>query len=257
MRRFAALYDLHFGYETVGGHKKTLHDPAALNTTLKFLSDFKPQDLILGGDILDCGAVSHWTKHKPRKTEGMRLLRDAEECRAEVLDPLEAILPREGKRIYLIGNHEDWLDDAMDADPALEGLLDIRRLLGLGKWQVQPQGEGIDYGKLHYIHGDTVGGGEHCAKKGVIDYGQNVRFGHYHTYQVFTKTSPIKNKLPHTGIALPCLCTKDVGYNEKKPSRWVQGFQWGYMSSSGVPFEEHIAIIINGTLSVMGKVYRG
>lgn len=256
LRRFAALYDLHWGYEISSGEKVPLHDPRAFSVTMQFLKDFKPHDLILGGDILDCGAVSHWNKLKPRKVEGFRLLKDAEECRKQVIEPLENMLPKDGRKVYIVGNHEDWLEDVMDKEPALSGLLDLKKLLRLQQWEVIPQGKGTWYGKLYYMHGDTIKGGTHCAKKGVDDYTRNVRFGHHHTYQAFTKTSPIDTELPHTGIALPCLCGREPGYMERIPNRWVQGFQWGYMSESGVPFEEHIAIIINGQVSINGKLYK-
>ncbi len=254
-RRFAAVFDIHRGYEIVGGHKKPLHDPRAWETTLKFLSDFKPQDFIFGGDILDCGAISHHSKGKIRQTEGMRIIKDAEDCQREVIAPIERLLPKDAKRVYLTGNHELWLEDLMDEHPQLEGMFDIKQLLKLDKWKVIENGRGFDLGRLHFLHGDTVGGGDSCAKAGVINYGRNVRFGHHHTYQTYTKTSPVDRELPHTGIAVPCLCSKDVGYMRRKPNRWVQGFEYGEMSATG-PFADTIAIIINGGLVINGKKYQ-
>lgn len=256
IRRFAAVWDTHYGYETVGGHKKPFHDLKAWGAVMAFLADFKPQDFFFGGDILDCGAISHHNHGQPRKTEGFRLLRDAEECVAAMIKPVEALLPRDGRRSFLEGNHEAWIEQLLDRDPALEGLVDIRKLLALDRWDVVPQGGGVSYGKLYLLHGDTVTGGEHCAKKAVLDYERNVRFGHHHTYQTFTKTSPIDTKLPKTGIAVPCLCTKDVGYNRRRPNRWVQGLLWGYMTEHG-PFADYVSVIVNGTMIANGKVYKG
>lgn len=257
VRRFAFLTDIHWGYETVGGHKRPLHDPRAFSAVLKFLQDFKPQDFFFGGDILDCGAISHHTKDKKRKTEGFRLIRDAEECHKEVILPIESILPREGRKVYIVGNHENWIEDLLDEDPALEGIVNISSLLTLApKWEVIPQGGGTHYEKLYFLHGDTVTGGEHVAKSGVVNYERNVRFGHHHTYQAYTKTSPIDSKLPKTGVAVPCLCSKDVGYMKRRPHRWVQGFLWGYMTPNG-PFADYVAVIINGQLIINGKIYKG
>ncbi len=257
IRRFAFLTDLHFGWENRGGHKKPLHDPYAWHATLKFLQDFKPHDLFLGGDILDCGAISHHNKNKPRKTEGFRLMQDAEECSREVIKPIEALLPKDGRKVYAIGNHCDWIDDFVDENPTIEGLVSVRQLLNLGpKWDIIPQGGGTHYGKLYFLHGDTIRGGEHVAKAGVVNYERNVRFGHFHTFQSYTKTSPIDVKLPKTGIAVPCLCSKDVGYMEGKPHRWMQGFLWGYMTQTGL-FADHVSIIMNGATIINGKTYRG
>lgn len=258
IKRFAALYDAHIGYESVGGHKKPLHDPRALSIALQFLEDFKPHDLILGGDILDCGAIAyHHNKGKPRKTEGFRLQRDAEECRNLLLNPLEKLLPSSGAKIYLTGNHESWIDDMLDSDPALEGLISVQTLLNLKKWTLIEQGRGYQYHKLYFLHGDTVKGGENCAKKAVLDYERNVRFGHYHTMQTFTKTSPVDAEVAKTGVAVPCLCSKDVGYMERIPNRWVQGFLYGWIDEESGVFSDQVAVIIRGKAIINGKVYAG
>lgn len=259
VKRFAAIYDSHVGYETVGGHKKPLHDPKALSIVMQFLGDFKPHDVILGGDILDCGAIAHHhNKGKPRKTEGFRLQRDAEECRTLVIDPIEKILPREGRRIYIEGNHENWLEDLIDEDPALEGLVGLRTLLRLGpKWEMVEQGYGIQYHKLYFLHGDTIKGGEHVAKSGVVNYERNVRFGHHHTFQSYTKTSPIDAEVAKTGVAIPCLCSKDVGYMERIPNRWVQGFLYGWIDEESGVFSDQVAVIIRGKAVINGRVYTG
>lgn len=258
IRRFAALFDAHVGWESKGGHKKPLHDPKALDVTMQFLADFKPHDVILGGDILDCGAISHHNKGKARKTEGFRLLADAAECRRLILDPIESLLPRDGRRVYLVGNHEDWIEDLLDEQPGLEDVVSVQKLLGLGpKWEVVEQGRGIQYHKLYFVHGDTVKGGEHVAKNAVQNYERNIRFGHHHTLQKYTKTSPIDAEVAKTGMAIPCLCQKDVGYMERIPNKWVQGFEWGYVDDQGGPFEDNVAVIIRGRAVIGGKLYTG
>jgi len=257
IRRFMFVPDVHWGYETVGGHKNTLHDPKAVDIMLQFAEDFKPHDFIFGGDILDCGPIArHHNKGKPRKTEGFRLLRDAEECRSNVIQPIEKILPRDGVKVYIQGNHESWIDDLLDEDPALEGLVDIRHLLKLDKWKIVDQGRGYQYHKLYFVHGDTIKGGEHMAKNAVLNYERNIRFGHFHTAQLFTKTSPLDAEVAKTGMAVPCLCSKDVGYMERIPNKWVQGFEYGWVEEGGV-FNDQIAVIIRGRALIEGKVYAG
>jgi hypothetical protein len=253
--RFAFLTDLHFGFERRSGHKVPLHDPRAFGATMGFLQDFKPQVLILGGDMLDCGVISHHNHGKPGRTEGLRLLADAEECRQEVLKPLEQL--RASKQVYITGNHEDWLTDLSDGHPGLAGLVDLERILALKQWQLVPQGGHFSLGKLTFIHGDQVKGGEHVAKAAVISYERSVRFGHHHTYQVYTKTSALDIKLGRTGIAVPCLCTKDPKYGEGAPNRWVQGLNWGYVNGDGT-YADYVSVITNGKLiGPDGKVYRG
>jgi len=253
-QRFVFLTDLHFGYELKAGHKVALHDPAAWAVALAFTQDYKPDIIILGGDILDCGAISHHNKGKPRRTEGLRILADARDCAEQVIEPLNRL--KASKRAYLVGNHEDWLDDLVDENPGIEGLVELPRLLPLNGWTIVPQGKSYYIGKLAFTHGDNIAGGEHVAKKAVIDYDRSVRFGHHHTYQAYTKTSSVDIKLGRTGVAVPCLCTKDPKYGEGKANRWVQGFNYGVIHPDGT-FNDTVAIITNGRTWAGGKVYQG
>ena len=256
IERFIATFDFHFGWERKGGHKVPLHDPKAWAAVMAFAADFKPHTWIHGGDMLDCGAISHHHKGKPGQTEGLRLLADANDGRKVFIEPVEKIVGRNGKLIYIVGNHEDWLTDLTDEMPALEGIVDIGTLLHLDKWKIIPQGGLFKLGRLCFVHGDTVKGGEHVAKAAVINYEESIRFGHHHTFQTYTKTSPIQNKLAKTGVAVPCLCSKDPKYSEGAPNRWVQGFLYGYIHDGGF-YHDYVAVIIDGQTTIHGKVYSG
>jgi hypothetical protein len=257
LRRFVFASDIHWGSETVGGHKRPLHDLGAIEILQQFVSDFKPHDFVLGGDILDCGAIArHHNKGKPRKTEGFRLMRDAEGCVENVIKPIERMLPKDGMKTFITGNHEQWVEDLLDAEPELEGLVDTKHLLKLDRWKVIPQGHGVQYHKLYFMHGDTIKGGEACAKAAVTNYERNIRFGHFHTAQLFTKTSPLDAEVAKTGVAVPCLCSKDVGYMERIPNRWVQGFCYGTVDTANGTFEDNLAIVIRGRAIINGKLYK-
>lgn len=254
LQKFVALYDLHWGYERRNGHKVALHDPKALDATLQFISDFKPDATILGGDILDCGAVSHHNHHKPGAVEGFRLLSDATELRASVIDPVEGATS--GRLVYHVGNHEDWLSDLTDSMPALEGIVDIRSLLKLSnRWEVIPQGESSRLGKLWFIHGDQIKGGVMPARTAVEAYERNVRMGHYHCFQTYSKTAAADAN-GHTGTVVPCLCKKAPKYGGGAPNRWMQGFLWGYIAADGT-FADYVSVIVNGKFIANGKQYAG
>ncbi len=252
---FVALFDTHWGFERRAGHKVALHDEAAISVALKFISDFKPDTVILGGDILDCGAISHHDRNKPGEKEGLRIVTDAESCTKSLISPIRSFKPKQVS--YLIGNHEAWLDDVEGEIPGLTGLLNVKRLLDLpDSWHVIEQGGHTNLGKLTFVHGDQVSGGEHVAKAAVTNYERSVRFGHFHTFQANTKTTPLSNKLGKTGMAIPCLCTRGPKYGEGKPNKWVQGFNWGYILPGGL-FNDYVTIITDGRAVVNGKVYRG
>lgn len=254
MEKFIALYDVHYGYERRGGHKTALHDLKALKVALDFAKDFKPDHVILGGDILDCGAISHHNHGKPGAVEGFRLLGDAKELRTTLIDPLEKLGAK--SLTYITGNHEKWLDDLVERVPALEGIVDVNAVLHLDKWKVVPQGGLHKLGKLVFIHGDQVRGGEHSAKCATVAYESNVRFGHHHTYQVYTKTSAVEAN-GHTGIAVPCLCKKNPKYGGGAPNRWMQGFLWGYVGGPENMFNDYVTVIVNGKATINGKLYKG
>jgi len=257
MTRFIFTPDLHYGYERRGGHKVALHDLKAWNAVLSFAADFQPEVWIHGGDMLDCGAISHHNHQKPGRTEGLRLAADAQEGIDTFIAPVEAIVGRKGQLVYLTGNHEDWLTDLVDAQPVLDGLVNLEVLLKLGsRWTVIPQGGAFNLGKLTFIHGDQLSGGEHVAKAAVIGWERSVRFGHFHTHQVYTKTSPISYKNAKTGVAVPCLCTKDPKYGEGKSNRWSQGFLYGYVGEAGT-FNDYVVTIIDGKFTAHGKAYKG
>lgn len=255
MIKFIYLVDLHWGWELVNGHKKPLHDLKALNAVLKFAKDFKPDEVILGGDMLDCGVVSHHNHGKPGATEGLKLLEDITGLHNALIRPLEALGAK--KLVYIEGNHELWLKQLTEALPALEGLLDLSTLLKLDKWKVIPQGGQYDLGKLTFLHGDTVSGGEHVAKAAVVNYERSVRFGHYHGHSTYTKNSPSEYKNAKTGMSVGCLCHKTPKYGKGKPNKWSEGFLFGFVDSKGFYNDYHVTIIDGQFVAPSGKLYVG
>ncbi len=251
IKKFIYTVDLHWGYERRGGHKVALHDLKAWGAVKQFAADFNPDVWVVGGDFLDCGAVSHHNKQKPRATEGMRLLEDAEECYRTAIAEVSA-----KEKVFITGNHEAWIEQLLDENPGLEGIVSVEKLLHLDDWKVIPQGGHYNLGKLTFIHGDTVTGGEHVAKSAVLSYERSVRFGHFHTHQTYTKNSALEYKYAKTGIAVPCLCTKTPKYGKGKPNKWVQGFLYGFIAEDG-HYADYVVVIVDGKAMVNGKVYKG
>lgn len=256
MERFIALFDAHIGYERDSSrHKVPLHDARALSVAIQFARDFKPDHIVLGGDILDCGSVSHHRRGNVGQLESLRLLAEAKEARQLVVEPLEQLA--KGRLIYHIGNHEDWLSDIVDELPSLEGIVDIGALLKLDeRWEIIPQGKASTLGKLTFIHGDTVKGGQNPAMAAVTNYERNIRFGHFHTFQMATKTTPVDAN-GHTGIAVPCLSKKGHRYGLGAPNKWMQGFLWGWIGGPEGLFNDYVTVIVNGRAMINGKLYKG
>lgn len=256
MEKFVALFDAHVGYEIdASRHKVALHDEKAISVAMQFIKDFKPDHVVLGGDMLDCGSVSHHRLGQAGSLEGLRILSEANELRKTIIEPIQSQV--KGRLIYHYGNHEDWLNDLVDKVPSLEDVVSVEALLKLDKkWEVIPTGGFSKLGKLIFIHGDQVTGGQHHANAAVQNWEGNVRFGHYHTYQVATKTTPVEAN-GHTGVSVPCLCKKRTKYGNGKPNKWMQGFLWGYIGGPQGSFNDYVTVIVNGKATINGKSYVG
>lgn len=253
MEKFVFLTDSHWGYERTGGHKVPLHDPKAIAIAMEFIKDFKPDHVVLGGDMLDCGSISHHRAGQAGRLEGLRLLAEAKELRETIIKPLEKLIP--GRLVYHVGNHEAWLEDLVVEWPTLEGIVDIRALLQMGeRWEVIEQGKWSKMGKILFVHGNTIGGGQHHANAAVNYYESNIRFGHFHTFQVATKTTPVDAN-GHTGVSVPCLCKKAHSYGKNRPNKWMQGFAYGWFGGPKGSFNDYFPIIVDGKATINGKFY--
>ena len=78
LRRFVFASDLHYGYELdpATGKRRRIHDARAASVLLQFVKDFQPDEVIIGGDWLECHPVSPHNKDKPGVVEGLRLRDD-------------------------------------------------------------------------------------------------------------------------------------------------------------------------------------
>lgn len=250
MTKFVFLTDLHWGY---GVGRKPIHNLKALNAVENFVEDFQPDTVILGGDMLDCSMLSHWNKESRRDVEGLRILNDARELDKHIV----RLKASTKELIYIVGNHEAWLDQLEDKYPGLDGLLNVKHLMpSLQDCKVIEQGGSHRIGKVWFIHGDQFSGGEHVAKKAVEAYGRNIRFGHFHTAQVHTKFSALDAADIKTGICVPGLCKRNPSYGKGSPNRWTNGFLWGYVYPNG-HFNDYLTLIVDGKFMAEGKEYKG
>jgi len=242
VRRGIAYYDMHH----------PVHDKKLWRNVLRFAEDFRPDAWVFGGDNMDLEVVSHWVGSKRRKVEGKRLSRDYQRFNDEVLDPVDALLPDDAERIFLLGNHEDWVEQYIDEHPEVEGFFEVRKNLNLEKWDVYDYGEVAKLGKLHFIHGEYFNI-HHAHKTGQI-YGRNVVMGHTHTYQVHTHITPMDVEA-HAAVALPCGCHLNPEYRKNKPNAWVTGFGVFFVQPNG-NFALYPVIAVNGAfVAPNGKLY--
>jgi hypothetical protein len=254
--RYVFSPDKHVGFERVNGVTQPMHNMRAIGAMLEFARDFKPHGWVEGGDQLDLGVIGHWNKTKKLSLEGLRVQKDLNIYGTEVMAPVEEIGPVD--LWWLMGNHEEWLNQLADENPGLAELLDIRQLLHLEDrgWTYIPQGHYIDLGRLRFLHGDTISGGDNVAKNAVVEHNKNIRFGHFHTYQTYTKHSPVDAAVTKSGVAVPGLTNRGPAYGKNRANKWQLGFNYGYIFPDG-SYTDYTPIIIDGKFAANGRVYRG
>lgn len=259
LNRILFVTDSHFGWERVDGVTRPIHDLKAHNITLTIAADFKPTYIIYGGDGLDGGAVAHHNNGKARLTEGLRLVQDAQEFRQRFLEPLEKAHPKAVKR-YHKGNHERFIDDVIDGLPGLEGAISFDSLLALtaNGWQTKGLGQVSTIGgKLHFLHGDSIKGGQFPSKWAVEAYQRSMMFGHFHTQQRWTKHNALDATDIHRGFAVGCLCRRDPGYGRGTPNKWSQSIAVIEEDPKSGAFQVEEVDIFAGKAIWQGRCYRG
>lgn len=258
--RFLALFDMHIGWEKIRVRGRDVvtatHNLAAIQATLRFARDFQPDAILLVGDQLNCGPISHWVKGQPRLVEGFRL-------KAE-MDLLDNLVLRHFDtcdiKMWFVGNHEMWIQDHIDAHPSVEGLVEPENYLRLHErgYQIFGQGEVGSLGKLNFVHGDIAlrGGSVNPAKALVMAYRRNIRAGHLHTYCAAVDTTPVDTSDYHTGIIVPSLSTRNPAYTKNSSSCHCNGFLMGYVYPDG-SFWDTVQIINKGRFAYNGILYNG
>ncbi len=107
-------------------------------------------------------------------------------------------------------------------------------------------------GKLYYTHGEYVN--KYHASKMVYAWNCNIRYGHVHSSQVYTK--PVKRGIGdlHKAISLPCLCHTKFDYLGGKAISWEHGFHIAYIKPNG-NFWEYVIPIIDNSFYFNNKLY--
>lgn len=234
------------------------HDPIAINAFCKFLAGYKPHGFINLGDFMEMGSVSHWD---PRDSRPRRFVPEAKAARDVLKQIDKALGPQCIYKRFLIGNHEDWLDQYLVARvPELaDGLeelgveLTVQGLLGLKDlgYRVIPLNEILRLGDLHFIHGYYTN--IHHAKKHLEVFGCNIMYGHLHDFQAHTSVSV---RGVREAMSIGCLRLLNAPFMKGKPNNWSHAFgivEYRYDGS----YTRYVPILVDGKFSFNSKVYDG
>jgi hypothetical protein len=259
---YMAVFDAHAGWATSnhGGIQKVVetHSAPAWAAAVEFARDFRPDILLFGGDQVNCGPISHHEKGKPGKTDGATLKEELELCADLLVAPLCGATRRGARIIWHRGNHERWFDDMIDEQPALRGLTSIERQVGLPrKAEVYSYGDVSHIGKCAFVHGENIRSGRYPARWALNEYQRNIRFGHFHTYDAATMSTPVDVTDAKTAICVPALANTSQPYANNAPNRCLNGWLYGYVDEATGNFFDTIVTMVDGVAVIGGKVYGG
>jgi len=133
--------------------------------------------------------------------------------------------------VFEIKNEIMAVNEKVDVrDDIMIHLSEIERNVNLKDWEVIPYHQTTKIGKLYFHHGEYTA--KYHSGKMVDVYERNIIYGHLHTFQAFTKVTPVDGSA-HMAMSMPCACDLNPQYMKDKPSAWVNGFGVFYIQDNG------------------------
>jgi predicted phosphodiesterase len=255
-RKIVLLPDIHHPH----------HSVVAWRAILQFLEWFEPDEVNLLGDAMNMDAVDHWMRDKNnrRELEGQRIVSGYAWFDQDILQKIEKVAPQAHK-VYMGGNHEDWINIVVDHDPALEGLVEPEIVLKLAErgWEWIPylvkKGHSVTrglkcYGKLVAFHGQYTN--KYHAAKTAEMFSKSCAYGHTHDIQLYTKVTVDDHRGYHTAQSIGCLCEMSPAFLKGRYNRWANAFGVLYVRPDG-NYNLYVPVIIKGEFTFAGKIFSG
>ncbi len=234
-----------------------VHLPYNINLSpiFAYLKDLQPDQIILGGDIVDGPdhGFESWTFEQVEKNAYGRYDQEVKLIK-NLLADLKAAAPK-AKIIYLEGNHEERYQRMVRRYP---NTLTTRFRLDRdacpdAKWI--PYGDYDSFYKVGdclFTHG-TIFPDSHAKKMALAYIPNKIVYGHIHDFQSYTTHSGDPRKSGRYAVTAGCLCGRVPGYKKGQPNKWVSGFV-SWASVNGVTSATPI-LLENWGFAVGGKLY--
>ena len=253
--KLLALFDPHIKTEPDGKGGWTPNIAPALNAALEFGADWEPDETIIGHDFMEFAPISYWNRSNKLEMEGRRLAHDFVLAN-QILDAMQKFTRQ--KIIFQPGNHDFWMDLYIQERPELKGLIDQDKMLGLAQRGIPYIQYGIVYrvGKAAFAHHllrsrKTFTTKYHSARM-AEDYGKSIFYGHFHTYQAYTRVT--YDSKPNAAVGIGCLCDLNPGWLRYAPNSWVNQILFMEFDKQG-HFSWYAPIMVNGKFRFQGKTY--
>jgi hypothetical protein len=231
-------------------------DRKAVEALLNDILLWMPDEIIIGGDLVDCGgwlAKKHALGYVAYSNYSYQ---DDIAAANWLLDELATAVPN-ARVHYIEGNHEDRVEryivdevqaSQRDAD-FLRNLIAPDRLLRLEERNIkfyrraEVYGDGlprgwIQLGKMYFTH--TLGTGKNAAMSAVTKTAGYVRYFCTHREDTATVVLPAVGlcKADNPG----CLCEMQPMWRNSDPTNWSQGYAVDFVSADGNMQTIHVPI---------------
>lgn len=231
-------------------------DASCVSAFLADLAVLDPDEIVLGGDMLECGG---WlAKHQPIGFVAQTDYSYQEDVEATswFLDQLQVAAPHAVIH-YLIGNHEDrverWCVDQTMAhkrdgefllaafSPVSLLRLDERGIKYYERTQVYADGcprGWMKLGRMHFTH--QLGKSQNAARDSAMRTAGNVTYFHTHREDAATLVFPTVGMVK--AFCPGCACVMQPVWKHSDPSGWSQGYGIDYVAKSGNFQRVHVPI---------------
>jgi predicted phosphodiesterase len=208
------------------------HRADAVDACITKFEKFKPDCILLNGDIADCFSISRWEKD-PRA----RNFKEEVQCVVQFLSFIRSKFPK-ARIVYKLGNHEErWYSYLFLKAPELVGLefTDFASLVHASDYGIEviDQQRIVNLGKLPVLHGHELPKGltnpVNPARGAFLRTIDCVLIGHHHRTSEHTEQSMGGRMI--TTWSTGCLC--DLTPEYARLNRWNHGAAHVEISNGG------------------------
>ena len=248
-------------------------DDRAIALVNKFCQWYKPQIVIIDGDLIDFYAISKFDK-RPERATGDALRQEVETAR-KVLEAIRRANPN-AKIILIVGNHEfrlrKYIYRKRIEDPELDAILDLMGVpvggvlgailhldeMGIELADLDPDkakfsDNYIKIGNLYIGHWDRANKhAAYTAKNLLADKGVNCLQAHTHRIGTHVKTTLAGTLEAHE---IGCLCSLNPHYTAKQD--WAHGFALVEGNKTMTRFTVHIIHIRDYEFRYGKRIFKG
>jgi len=240
LKKCVSLSDIHLE------HDQEQHPSYTL--AKKFVKDFKPDLLVLNGDVVDFSYLSSYNESKAQLKEGKRLSKDIDMLKKE----LDYFHKHAKKIIYLEGNHENRLMRRLEEVPEFEHILELKNMLGSEEFILErEQPIRVLNSHLWIMHGKILN--KYYCEATLRQYMVSMIVGHTHKIQSFSMRT-LDRELACWGQG--CLTDRNPDYLAGKMNQWQNGFVVAYIDEATKNFSVNNINMVDNSFFFEGKLWK-